>query len=83
MNIWTFWEPRTSMPQYLKLCLKTWHRYLSEDDEIHVLDYSNIREYIDLSEYGEGLFDGRYSLPKIADAIRALLLYKHGGLGWI
>ena len=82
MNIWTFWEPRTSMPQYLKLCLKTWHRYLSEDDEIHVLDYSNIREYIDLSEYGEGLFDGRYSLPKIADAIRALLLYKHGGL-WL
>lgn len=79
MKIFTFWEPKDNMPAYLKLCMKTWEKFIP-DAEIVVLDYSNISEYIDINLYDKQLFDGRFSLAQISDAIRAMLLEKHGGL---
>lgn len=79
MRIFTFWEPRTKLPGYLKLCMKTWEKYIP-NAEIIVLDYSNLGDWIDISEFGPNLLDGRFSLPMIADAIRVMLLEKYDGL---
>ncbi|MBD5535199.1 MAG: hypothetical protein HDQ99_06015 [Lachnospiraceae bacterium] len=79
MKIFTFWEPKNKMPDYLKLCMETWKKFLP-DYEIVVLDYSNIGDYIDISQYNKRLFDGTFSMPHIADAIRSMLLEKHGGI---
>lgn len=79
MRIFTFWEPRTKLPGYLKLCMKTWEKYIP-NAEIVVLDYSNLGDWIDINEFGPNLLDGRFSLPMIADAIRVMLLEKYGGL---
>lgn len=79
MRIFTFWEPRTNMPEYLKLCMRTWTKFIP-DAEIVLLDYSNLSEWIDIREFGDNLLDGRFTLPQIADAIRVMLLEKYGGL---
>lgn len=81
MKIWTFWEPREKMPAYLRLCMRTWKKYLP-DAEIIVVDYSSIREYIDPDVYHENLFSGYFRVDQIADALRALMLEKHGGI-WL
>ena len=48
--IFTFWEPKDKIPGFLKLCIKTWKRFLS-NYKIIILDYK-------LSEYylGKELF---------------------------
>lgn len=80
MKIFTFWEPRSSIPGYISLCMKTWQMNLP-NSEIVVLDYSNLRMYLDHDTYDEIVFKGM-SLPKQADAIRAAVLRKHGGI-WL
>ena len=79
--VYTFWEPRGSIPVYLQLCMETWKKFLP-NATIVVLDYKNIGEFIDVRELGLNLFSGRFTLPQIADAIRVALLAKHGGV-WI
>lgn len=79
MKIFTFWEPKNKIPDYLKLCMKTWEKFIP-DAEVHILDFSNIFDYIDITPYGKKLFSGAFSLPQIADAIRAMLLEKYGGI---
>lgn len=81
MRIFTFWEPKGAIPAYLKLCMKTWEKFIPNAD-ITMLDYSNIRDFIDIDLYGRELFSGKYSLPQIADAVRCILLEKYGGL-WL
>ncbi len=81
MKIFTFWEPKDKIPAYLQLCMKTWEKYI-DDAEIIILDYSNLSEYVDMSEYLDELTDGRFSLPQIADAVRIAVLNQHGGL-WL
>jgi hypothetical protein len=44
-RIFTFWEPRGSMPGYLRLCMRTWGKFLPEH-EIVLLDYSNLEQWI-------------------------------------
>ena len=61
----------------MKLCMKTWAKFLPEY-EIIVVDYSNLKEYIG-DFYDESLYSN-FSLPKQADAIRAALLSKYGGV---
>lgn len=78
MRVFTFWEPASNIPAYVRLCMKTWARYLPTA-EIVVLDYSNINKWIDLEEYGPKLKCGKFSLPQIADAIRAKVLANWGG----
>ncbi|MCQ2739526.1 MAG: capsular polysaccharide synthesis protein [bacterium] len=79
-KIFTFWEPKENMPAYLKLCLKTWEQNL-KDYEIVILDYSNIKDYIGNDFYDKSLY-AKFSLAKQADAIRAAVLYLHGGI-WL
>ena len=81
MFVYTFWEPRGSVPYYLRLCMKTWKKNLP-NATIVVLDYKNIGEFLDVRELGLNLFSGKLSLMLIADAIRIALLAKHGGI-WL
>ena len=79
-KIFTFWEPRKSIPAYLQACMQTWKKFLPHA-EIHVLDYSNMADYVDAKAvYGERLFSGSFTLSMIADAVRALVLERHGGI---
>lgn len=60
--------------------MKTWEKFIP-NAEIHVLDYSNMADYADVKDvYGDQLFSGSFTLPMIADAIRALILERHGGI---
>lgn len=81
MQIWTFWEPREKMPYCWKLCLKTWQKNLS-DCSINVLDFDNVRKYIDLQPFMPGLFSKQMNLMLISDVIRAAILEKYGGI-WL
>ncbi len=77
-RIFAFWEPKENLPAYLKLCIKTWERFLS-DYEIVILDYSNIDKWLDKNFFDKTLYSD-YTLPKQADAIRCALLKKYGGI---
>lgn len=78
--IFTFWEPKNKMPAYIELCLETWRKFLPEY-EIVILDYSNIEKYLGKHFYSSVLYNF-FSLPKQADAIRAAILEKYGGI-WL
>jgi len=77
-KIFTFWEPKNSLPAYLKLCLRTWEKFLPEY-EVIVLDYSNLFEYIEKDTFSEYFFKN-FSFPKQSDAIRCAVLKLHGGI---
>lgn len=67
MNVFTFWEGK--MPDYIQLCMKTWRfPYI-------MLNYDNLHEYTDLDI---NLLK-RFTLPQIADVVRAHVLRDHGG----
>lgn len=66
--VFTFWEG--TMPEYIKLCLETWHF------DFTVLDYSNLKKYTDLRVTDELK---RFTLPQIADCVRAHVLRDNGG----
>jgi hypothetical protein len=76
--IFTFWEPHKKMPGYLKLCIKTWKKFLP-DYEIKILDYKSAIDYL-----GEGPFSNivcqNMTLPIQVDALRVALLKKFGGI---
>lgn len=78
--IFTFWEPKGSIPDYLKLCMQTWAKFLPEY-EVVILDYSNLNDYLDKNYFDNILFK-KFSLPMQADAIRCALLKKYGGI-WL
>lgn len=77
-RIFTFWEPKTNLPAYLKLCMQTWQKFLPEY-EVVVLDYSNLDDWLGKDFFDKSLFKN-FSLPKQADAIRCALLKKYGGI---
>ncbi|GAB7141180.1 hypothetical protein RsTz2092_11450 [Deferribacterales bacterium RsTz2092] len=79
-TIWTFWEPRRKLPNYLKLCMETWKKFLPEYD-IVLLDYSNVDDYLGKGYYDDTLYKN-FSLPKQADAIRCAVLKRYGGV-WL
>lgn len=53
-RIWAFWEPKTAIPGYIQLCLKTWRLGLP-DSELVVLDYENLGEYLTQEEQDAAL----------------------------
>lgn len=65
--VYTFWEGY--MPEYLKLCMKTWKF------DYKVLNYSNVNQYTDLPI--EKLHP--FTLPQIADIVRVHVLRDNGG----
>lgn len=66
-TIYTFWEGK--MPDYLKMCMNTWHF------PFVVLNYKNVDQYtIQLPEKLK-----RLTLPKIADFVRVHVLRDNGG----
>lgn len=79
MNIWAFWEPESTMPVYLKLCVETWK--IISGAEIHLLNYRNLWKYIDIDAYGPKLFAAGFPMAQVGDAIRAMLLEKHTAQG--
>lgn len=66
-TVFTFWEG--TMPDYIKLCMKTW------EFDYTVLNYSNVRDYIDIPLDKLQTF----TLPQIADVIRVHVLRDYGG----
>lgn len=66
-KVFTFWEG--PMPAYIDMCLRTWKRPFT------LLTYDNLHEYTDLQV--EPL--KRFTLPKVADAVRVHVLRDQGG----
>ena len=79
-RIFTFWEPRSNMPGYLHLCMRTWEKFLP-DYEVVACDYSNIGDYLDKNTISKILYK-KMPLPQQADCVRAALLKTHGGI-WL
>lgn len=67
MNVFTFWEGH--MPEYIRLCMKTWKVPFT------VLDYGNLNNYTDLPIEKIKRFD----LPKVGDIVRVHVLRDQGG----
>lgn len=67
-KVFTFWEGK--MPDYIKLCLKTW-----KFDYV-ILSYETLSKYTDL-QVTDRL--KQFSLPKIADVVRVHVLRDNGG----
>ena len=79
-RIWTFWEPKTALPGYIQLCLKTWKIGIP-NGEVVVLDYENLGAYLTKEEQDAVLLR-TMSLPMQADCIRCAVLKKYGGI-WL
>ena len=78
--IFTFWEPKGNIPGYLRLCIKTWKKFLS-DFEVIILDYETVKEYLGEVQYSKILFKNM-PIAVQSDAIRIAILNKYGGI-WI
>lgn len=76
--IFTFWEPSNSIPGYLRLCIKTWEKNLPNNYKIVILDYHNLRNYLDYKLIKK-IICKHMTLPIQADAIRVAILQKYGG----
>lgn len=77
-KIFYFWEPRESLPGYLKLCIDTWQKNLP-DYELIRLDYKNLYDYIDETDVPRFAFDF-FSKAHQSDIIRMVVLNKYGGI---
>lgn len=78
-RIFTFWEPKGLIPAYLRLCMKTWSKYLP-DYEIVLLDYASLSEWLDSSDLDLEELKKHPSLAVQSDAIRVALLARYGGV---
>lgn len=67
MNVFTFWEGK--MPAYIELCMRTWKVPHT------ILNYANLNDFTRLDTK---LFK-RFTLPQIADIVRAHVLRDCGG----
>jgi mannosyltransferase OCH1-like enzyme len=77
-KIFTFGEPEAALPGYLRLCLRTWRRFLP-DYEIVVLNYSNLDQWLGKDCYDASMYKN-FSLPKQAYAVRCAVLKRWGGV---
>ena len=70
-TVFTFWEG--PMPDYIKLCMKTW------TINPIILNYKNLNDWTDLPISKLKTF----TLPQISDAVRAHVLRDHVGSYWL
>ncbi len=76
-NIFAFWESPNPIPAYLDLCKETWIKNIP-NCRIHILNHSNLHEYIgDIYEM-EDLKSISFAMQ--SDIISAAVLEKFGGL---
>ncbi len=77
-HIYTFWEPKGSIPAYLRLCMKTWETN-APGFEITVLDHNDIIPFLDRAGFqAEPLLKLPLQVQK--DAIQAAVLLNDGGI---
>lgn len=75
-TLWILWlQGFANAPELVKRCLQSWMHY-NPDWNIICLDTSNLHLYVDYP------YNGLISLNHYSDVIRALLLFKYGGL-WV
>jgi len=67
-------------PHLVQQCIKSW-KYYNPDWTIHLLDDTNLHEYITIADHID-LSKHELELWHKSDIIRMLLLQKHGGL-WV
>ncbi|QIO10173.1 capsular polysaccharide synthesis protein [Acinetobacter lanii] len=76
-KIFAFWESNEKIPAYLELCKATWIKNIP-NLEIHIINHSNLHEYIGDTYDLEKL--KKISFPMQSDIISAAVLEKFGGL---
>lgn len=76
--IFSFWEPHQKIPDYIKLCIKTWKKNLP-NYEIKIFDYESVKNSLGISLF-TSIISKKMTLPIQADAIRVALLNKFGGI---
>jgi len=77
-KIFTFWEPKDSIPAYLQICLKTW-KVNAPEFEVTLLDHSDIKPLLKRA----GLPVKRVMMLPLQiqkDAIEAVILHEKGGI---
>ena len=79
-KVFTFWEPKESVPGYIQLCLETWRNCLP-GCEVVILDYGTLGDYLTPAEQAAVLCR-RMTLAMQSDCIRCAVLKKHGGI-WL
>ena len=79
-----WWQGIENAPDIVKICYKSLLKnYDSKTQQIIFIDYKNYKEYVDIPNYIIEKYErGIISLTHLSDFIRAILLYKKGGL-WI
>ena len=82
-DVWICWlQGVDNAPEVVKKCVDTVNYWLS-DKRIHILDESNIFDYIDLPDYIIDKWRSGYiSNTLFSDFIRLSILKKYGGM-WI
>lgn len=76
-NIFAFWQSNDPIPAYLDLCKDTWIKNIP-NCEIHIINHSNVHEYIGDTYELENL--KKISFAMQSDIISAAVLEKFGGL---
>ena len=59
--IFTFWEPESKIPAYIRLCMHSWKKFLPEY-EIVILNYKNLDKWLGFEYFDEYLYKA-FSLP--------------------
>ena len=77
-RIFSFWEPKGNIPGYIRLCMKTWEKFLP-DYKVALCDYETLKKYLSAEELS-AVECRLLSLPQQSDALRCALLYKYGGM---
>ena len=80
---WQYWhQGEENAPLLIKKCLSSVKKYHS-DKQIVVLNYENIKDYIDLpSKYYDMVNQGKMKLAFFSDILRTYLLCEYGGV-WV
>lgn len=79
-KVFSFWEPKESIPGYIRLCLDTWRGNLP-DYEVEILDFRSLGKYLSGAEIAE-IRCPELSFAMQADCVRCALLKKYGGI-WL
>lgn len=79
-KIYTFVD-ENKLPDYVKLCLKTWHKSIPSGYELVILNRNNILNYISKELLPDTMLQkAACSFPYFFDYISAAVLYSNGGI---